>query len=92
MFFAYQSHADLFYLINIFFLSTVLFQQPFFLNFNHRNNFCFNVIFKKSSQKFSFKNSVIVWCNVMRKIFWSNYNDGFCHVLNCYLEDGVTIF
>ena len=30
--------------------------------------------------------------NVIRKIFSTNYNDEFCHVMSCYLEDSITIF
>ena len=43
-----------FYLINIFFLRTVLFQQSFFLNFNHRYHFCVlkNLLYSFASMLF----------------------------------------
>ena len=53
--------------------------------------FCFNVFSKKGEVK-SLNNSVIAFCDVIKKIFSVNYNDEFYHVVCCYLENGITIF
>ena len=47
---------------------------------------------QKSSWKFSVDNSAIPLRDAIRKMFLTNYNDEFYHVVSCYLEDGITIF
>ena len=42
--------------------------------------------------QFSLNNSVVALRNVIRKIFSTNNNDEYYHVVNCYLEDRITIF
>ena len=75
IFLAYQSYANFLYLINVFFSAYCLVLTIFLFKKNH-----FYVL---TNLLYSF----VSMCSVIRKIFSTNYNYEFYHVVSCYLED-----